>query len=104
MTLPDFIEKMGTIEIKGTFTGFYNDFVTNIKLNSAIGGATTDLVMKKQKNSKEIFYQGGVNIINLQLGEILDNRKYFGGVTLRADVKGKGFSFDDAAADYECAY
>jgi TamB, inner membrane protein subunit of TAM complex len=97
LTLPDFIEKMGTAEIRGTFTGFYNDFAANIKMETAIGSATTDLLVKKQKKPNEIYYQGSVNMINLQLGEILENRKFFGGVTLRADVKGKGFSFDAAA-------
>jgi len=42
---------MGKTEIKGTFTGFYNDFAANIKLNSAIGGAATDLVLSQQQNS-----------------------------------------------------
>ncbi len=97
LTLPDFIKKMGTAEIRGNFTGFYNDFAANVKMNTAIGSATTDLLVKKQKNPNEIYYQGNVNMINLQLGEILENRKFFGSVTLRADVKGKGLSFDDAA-------
>lgn len=97
LTLPDFIEKMGTAEIRGNFTGFYNDFAANVKMKTAIGSATTDLLVKKQKNSNEIYYQGSMNMINLQLGEILENRKFFGDVTLRADVKGKGLSFDDAA-------
>ena len=96
LEFPAILANLGLVSLKGNFTGFYNDFVANARLNTSIGTLTTDLSLKKQKNSKMIGYKGLLNVGGFDIGKLTGNTKYFGRITLRADLNGKGFNLADA--------
>ena len=96
LELPGILANVGVINLKGNFTGFYNDFVATAHLNSNIGSLGTDLSLKKQKDSKVIVYKGQLNIGAFDIGKLTDNANNLGKVTLRAELNGKGFTINDA--------
>ncbi|MCX6251715.1 MAG: translocation/assembly module TamB domain-containing protein [Bacteroidetes bacterium] len=93
--LPDFLQNAGVCKLKGNFTGFYNDFVTSVKLNTDIGSVTTNLSLKKQKGNVPISYSGEIDVMDLHLGTLLNSRKILGLVSLRADIEGSGIKVND---------
>ncbi|MDP4282362.1 MAG: translocation/assembly module TamB domain-containing protein, partial [Bacteroidota bacterium] len=96
ISLPPFLENTGIIDVKGNFTGFYNDFVATVKLKSGIGEINTDLKLTKKKGTRLLDYDGELDATALDLGSLFKSGK-FGKVSMRADIKGKGFSLDNAA-------
>ena len=96
LVLPAFLKNAGTYNLKGNFTGFYNDFVANATLNTDIGNLKTDLTLRKQKGVKGLLYTGEADIIGLQLGKLFTSKELLGPITLRADLNGKGFTLADA--------
>lgn len=87
--IPEFANKLGTINFKGRFSGFINDFIAYGEFKTKAGRLITDLNMKIEGNSIPA-YSGTVKTIDFNLGE-LTGLKYLGKTTLTASVKGKGF-------------
>ncbi|MDP1621122.1 MAG: translocation/assembly module TamB domain-containing protein [Bacteroidales bacterium] len=96
LELPAILANLGILNLKGNFTGFYNDFVATAQLNTSLGSLSTDLSLKKQPNSKLIGYQGQLNVGWFDIGKLTGNTDDLGRVTFRADLNGKGFNLDDA--------
>jgi len=96
ITLPGILSNIGVVGIKGNFTGFYNDFVASAKFRTDLGNITTDLTLKKEKNSSLIAYKGQLDMGSFELGRLIEDPVNFGRITVRADINGKGFSLDDA--------
>jgi len=96
IALPALLENIGVVSLKGIFTGFYNDFVANAKVNTNLGSIGMDLSLKKMKGSKLISYNGRLNAGAVDLGRLTGNPEYLGIVTFLADVNGKGLSLNDA--------
>ncbi len=96
IALPSIFENIGVVSLRGNFTGFYNDFVSNARLRTNLGTIRTDLTLRKQKNSTLIGYNGQVDIGQFDVGKLFGNQEDFGRVTARADINGKGLSFKDA--------
>jgi len=94
--IPEFLKNAGTCDLKGNFTGFYNDFVATARLHTGIGDLATDLTLRKQKGVKGLFYNGEADLAGLQLGEMFNKKDLLGPVTLRADLNGWGFTLKDA--------
>jgi hypothetical protein len=93
--LPEFLKNAGILNLKGNFTGFYNDFVANARLTSEIGSVTTNLSLKKPKGTVPISYSGEVDVTDLHMGALFNTRPTLGKVTLRADITGKGLKLSD---------
>ena len=96
LVLPAFLKNAGTYNLKGNFTGFYNDFVANANLHTDIGDLRTDLTLRRQKGVKGLLYTGEADINSLQLGRLFESKKMLGPITLRADLNGRGFTLADA--------
>ena len=96
LELPGMLANIGVVNFKGVFTGFYNDFVANVHVNTSLGSVGADLSLKKQKGSSLIGYNGQLNVSSFDIGKMTGSTEYLGIVTLRADVNGKGFSLKDA--------
>jgi hypothetical protein len=100
LDLPDFLKNAGTLNLKGNFTGFYNDFVATATLRTNIGNLKTDLTLRKQKGVKGLMYTGEADVSGLQLGALFKSKSMpkdlLGPVTLRADLNGRGFTLADA--------
>jgi len=87
--IPEFANKLGTINFKGRFTGFINDFISYGEFKTKSGRVVTDINMKIGQNSAPT-YSGTVNLVDFNLGDIL-GRSDIGRTTLSAAISGKGF-------------
>jgi hypothetical protein len=96
LELPPFLKNAGRFNLKGNFTGFYNDFVANAELHTDIGELKTDLTLRKQKGLKGLLYNGEAEVTGLQLGQLFKSKKMLGPITLRADLNGRSFILKDA--------
>ena len=93
--LPGVIQNFGTVKIKGQFTGFYNDFVSNANFRTDIGNVNTDLVLKVN-SSNTIAYSGNVKAVNLDAGRLLNVDDNMGLLTFKAGVDGSGLNENNA--------
>ena len=88
--IPKEIKSLGIINIKGRYTGFYNDFVSNATYKTELGLLTTDLLIRPHHNQeKEIEYHGRLTTTNFHLGGIIGSKSY-GGITMTANIDGVG--------------
>jgi hypothetical protein len=87
--IPEIVEKFGTVNFKGRFTGFINDFIAYGEFKTRVGRLVTDLNMKIS-NASTPTYSGKIKAYDFNLGELL-NRSDLGKTTLTADINGKGF-------------
>ncbi len=90
--IPQIIEKFGTINFKGRFTGLVNNFIAYGEFKTRLGRVVTDLNMKIN-NASVPSYSGNVKAYDFNLGELLDNRN-LGRTTLTADINGKGIKIN----------
>ena len=96
LELPGILANFGVFSLKGIFTGFYNDFVANARVNTDLGTITADLSLKKKKGSPLIGYNGRLDVGSFDIGRLTGNTEYLGITTFRSEVKGEGFSLNDA--------
>ena len=96
LNLPPLLATLGVVNIKGNFTGFYNDFVAAFRVNTALGRLGADLSLKRIKETRGIGYQGVLNASGFDVGKLTGNQEYIGRITMKADVNGKGVTLDDA--------
>ena len=94
LKLPALLRNAGKYNLSGNFTGFYNDFVANAKLQTDIGELTTDLSLRKKKGVKDLSYSGQADVASLHLGTLFKSGKNLGNITFRADVNGTGFDIN----------
>lgn len=94
-TIPEQITRLGNIAIKGKFTGFYSDFVSNATFKTDAGTFSTNVTLSNNKAAGYLEYDGRVKATDFNLGYILDEKK-LGMLSLDAQVKGKDFSFEKA--------
>ena len=88
--IPKFIQSLGNINIKGRYTGFYNDFVSNATYKTKLGLLTTDILIKPHHNQKkQIEYHGRLTTTEFHIGGIIGSQSY-GGVTMIANIDGVG--------------
>jgi hypothetical protein len=90
MRLPDNFRHLGTLKFKGSFTGFYHDFVTYGKLKTSLGNLTTDVAVKL--NNGTTAYKGKIITNHFDLGKFFNMKEDLGDITMNVNVDGKGFS------------
>ncbi len=94
--LPSNFSQLGEIRFKGTYTGFYHDFVAYGNFYTSLGSISTDLAMKMQNN--QTTYKGNLKTYQFQLGKFFDLENQFGDISMDVDVDGKGFELKDLEA------
>lgn len=102
--LPAELNRLGTASVEGRFTGFYNDFVTNLIVNSRLGRVDADMNLKLLPNQPMI-YSGNATTRNLNLDALLGpgsrvsrNLNFSGRINGRGtDIKTANTSFDFTA-------
>ncbi len=90
--IPIMVEKFGTVNFKGRFTGFINDFKAFGEFKTRLGRIVTDLNLKINEASVPS-YKGEIKTYDFNLGELLD-QKTLGRTTLTADISGKGIKLN----------
>lgn len=93
--LPGQLAKLGNIGINGTFTGFFNDFVSKATFTSDAGTLKTDILLTNNREQHSSEYNGRLTATAFDIGKIFD-LKQFGTINLDATIKGKNFSPEEA--------
>jgi hypothetical protein len=90
--IPPIANKFGTVNFKGRFTGFTNDFIAFGEMKTRLGRIVTDVNMKINGRGYPT-YNGIVKAYDFNLGELLD-RKDLGRTTFIANIDGSGFNLN----------
>lgn len=85
--IPEIVNNLGNIRIKGYFTGFINDFVSAATFRTGTGTVKTDLSLKSGKD-QQIQYNGHLTLSEWQLGKSVKAEKYLGLIDLSAEIDG----------------
>lgn len=93
---PDILGSLGTVAVSGYFTGFYNDFVANLKVRTDLGNIATDLSLKRNAGPALIGYKGQLAAERFDLGKLTGNQDLLGPVTMQAGIDGKGLDLQTA--------
>ena len=97
LILPPNTRKLGTINFKGKFDGFYSDFVAFGEVNTSLGYVNTDINLKMSPDGVPS-YSGKINAKNFKIGEWFDLQDQIGAVSLTANVNGTGVKLESLDA------
>lgn len=98
LELPDPIKKVGNISFNGSFTGFITDFVTYGEIRTSLGNIRTDLSLRPEKEGRYKI-KGLLTGTNINVGELTENNKLFGNLSMQANVDGYANSLKKFSAD-----
>jgi hypothetical protein len=88
--VPELITNLGVVEIKGKFTGFYNDFLSNALFKTELGQLKTDIVLITDKEKNLLSYSGDLIATNLDAGRLLSIDPQLGKTSFVLEVEGSG--------------
>jgi hypothetical protein len=94
--VPDIIKYTGKVEIKGRYTGFWDDFKANATVTTEIGNVVANLSLKKTKPKGLFTYEGDIAATAVNLGLIAGNQDLLGHVSFRGAITGEGFDPDNS--------
>ena len=96
--IPDFkptpaFNRLGNLDFKGKFLGFFTDFTANGRLNSELGSAVMDIKLAPATDDANVAtYSGNIALDKFDLGAFAQNPD-FGKVTLKTSIlRGRGFT------------
>jgi hypothetical protein len=88
--VPDMIANAGVVDVSGRFTGYYNSFVSQLKLNTNIGRLNTDLTVRTTGPENEIAYEGKIEAKRLDVGKLLEMENALGRSSFYLNIDGTG--------------
>ncbi|RSK24351.1 translocation/assembly module TamB domain-containing protein [Hymenobacter metallilatus] len=91
-----YVQRLGTVRLKGQFLGFYNDFVANGSFQTALGSVVSDVNLKFKNDPRYSSYEGTVRTTGFQLGKLLGDESMVRDVTMNGKVAGVGFDMRTA--------
>lgn len=100
--LPPNLETLGTIRFRGSYTGFFQDFVAYGELDTQLGRIKSDLQLNLRKGKTEAAYKGGLQFKRFDVGTFLGNND-IGQITISSKVKGKGLTLETLDAELQNA-
>ncbi|MBL6448306.1 translocation/assembly module TamB [Fulvivirga sp. 29W222] len=83
------------ISFNAKFLGFPNDFVAKGNFYTNYGLINSDINLKLEEDVNQSTYSGALNMDNFNLGGYTGN-KVFGNVSVSGEIKGSGFTLEDA--------
>ncbi|WP_188559187.1 translocation/assembly module TamB domain-containing protein [Hymenobacter glacieicola] len=86
-----YVQRLGTVRLKGQFLGFYNDFVANGSFQTALGSVVSDVNLKFKDDPRFSSYEGQVRTTGFQLGKLLGDESLVRDITMNGKVAGVGF-------------
>lgn len=96
---PENFDRLGQLNFKGSFDGFFVDFVAYGDLRTNIGRATMDMRMNLKQGRRKASYSGKLSLIDFNLGRWSRNPD-FGVVNFTSEVK-NGVGLTGATANAE---
>lgn len=98
ITLPQNFDRLGRLNFRGSFDGFFADFVAYGDLRTDIGRAVMDMRMNLKNGRGKANYSGKLRLENFDLGKWTDSDD-FGMVNFSSEVKnGVGLTAQTASA------
>jgi len=97
LELPEFLNKMGQINIKGYFNGFLNNFKTNTDFETALGNGKLDADMKLMPDQTLSTYTAKVDLDKFDIGKLFDE-SMLGSITASGNIDGTGLSLESVQA------
>ncbi len=95
---PDNFNKLGNINFKGRFDGFFVDFVAYGDLSTALGSATMDMRLDLKDGREGAKYTGNLNLVDFDLKTWTSNDQ-LGNITVTSKIsEGIGMSASTARA------
>jgi len=95
--LPDEMDRLGQINLKGYFTGFISNFKTNTEFETGLGNGSADVEMKISSNPALSSYSGKIDLDRFDIGK-LSGQSLLGKTSLSGQVSGKGLSVETVQA------
>ncbi|MBK8704360.1 MAG: hypothetical protein IPN33_12575 [Saprospiraceae bacterium] len=96
---PSNFDRLGALNFKGSFDGFFADFVAYGDLSTDIGRAVMDMRMNLKPGKEKASYSGKLSLINFNVGKWSGNSD-FGVVNITSEVK-NGIGLTGATANAE---
>jgi len=95
---PPNFDKLGQLDFKGRFDGFFNDFVADGNLQTDLGIAAMDMNLNSKEGIEQAEYSGQLSLTDFDLARWTDNPN-FGLVTVSSKVEdGVGLTKKTASA------
>lgn len=92
------VQKFEDAAFEGTFEGYLNDFVTDVKINSkGLGTASGKIKVKLSDDPTQSTYFGDIVTDNLQLGKIVEQEEYIQKISFKGKIDGQGLTVASAA-------
>ncbi|PRY12328.1 autotransporter translocation and assembly factor TamB [Pontibacter ummariensis] len=88
--------RLGTVQLEGSFLGFYNDFVANGDFATALGNLKSDINLKIDDDTRSSSYSGFVTTRGFNLGKLLAVEDKLKTISMSGRLEGSGFSLADA--------
>ena len=99
----DKMNKLGETQLAGTFTGYFNDFVTRARIFSKLGYANGQLKLKISPDYRA-HYQGQIELSEFALSEFIDlPDNSIESISLKGNIRGSGLEPDNAVFDLDAA-
>ena len=93
-------KKFGRIQLKGSFSGFTRDFVSDARFKTSIGDFETDINLKLGKGDMaKPAYNGKLSTKDFDLGIFFSDTVLYQKLDLDGRIKGTGFTTKDAKLD-----
>lgn len=99
--IPEVLSRLGKIRMKGSLIGFYNDFVSDTRIHTAMGTLNTDLQIRQNFESDRVLYKGLFTGKQFDVGAFVNNGEYYGIVDFNLDVKGEGIELKTLNSEIE---
>lgn len=87
-----YVQRLGTVKLKGQFLGFYNDFVANGAFQTALGNVESDVNIKFKTDPRYSTYEGQVKTTGFELGKFLGDQRTVRDIAFSGRVEGVGFT------------
>jgi len=87
------MEPLKQFSLTGDYIGFFDDFVADGRISSAIGEIDSDINLKiDEDNLERSSYTGNLSLIDFNLGKYLQDTVNFQHITMNGNIKGIGLT------------
>ncbi|MEO6168024.1 MAG: translocation/assembly module TamB domain-containing protein [Chitinophagales bacterium] len=98
LNLPKEFGTLGTVDFRGSFTGFFNDFVAYGVMNSRIGQVSSDINMKFNENYSNASYSGNLAMKQFNAGAYSGVDSLLGTISFDTKIEGTGLVVENLDA------
>jgi hypothetical protein len=98
--IPANFASLGTLEYKGMFSGFYNDFITYGEIYTDIGNFQSDINIKYKEGLDKAVYSGKLKTDFFALQDFISEAE-IDNLAFDVNIKGKGLSRDSYDMDVD---